>query len=273
MVAVSPGKIDLLRESLGERRGEVQFADMGRIGRNPTRLISVWRDFVAANLDAERIHGIGEPAWAGRGHDELTECSHHEALLNRAFEGGPPFRLMCPYDTSGLDPAVLGHALRSHPWIVDATGTRTSASYLEPELMPDPLADPLAEPPPDAERLPFGEAADLAVTREFVRSRAAAAGLAPMRVTDIVFALNELATNSLCHGGGTGTVFSWRRPGAAIFEIRDPGRIPDAMLGRMRPDPFQESGRGLWLVNELCDLVQVRSGAGGTRIRLWALTE
>ena len=30
-----------------------------------------------------------------------------------------------------------------------------------------------------------------------------------------------------------------------------------------------ESGRGLLMVNHLCDLVQVRTGPSGTAIRLW----
>jgi anti-sigma regulatory factor (Ser/Thr protein kinase) len=273
MVAVGPRKVELLRDELGDTASAVEFADVGRIGRNPTRLISIWRDFAASNMGADRIHGIGEPAWAGREPDELTECSHHEALLNRAFEGGPPFRLMCPYDTSGLDGGVLEHALRNHPWIVDATGTRASASYLDPERMPDPLADPLADPPPEAERVVLSAGADLPRARAFVREQAAGAELAPERITDVVFALNELATNSLVHGGGWGTVYSWRRPGAVVFEVRDRGRIPDAMLGRARPDAAQAAGRGLWLVNELCDLVQVRSGDEGSRVRLWLTTE
>jgi hypothetical protein len=34
------------------------------------------------------------------------------------------------------------------------------------------------------------------------------------------------------------------------------------------PEPGELDGRGLWLANQLCDLVQIRSGAGGTRVRL-----
>jgi hypothetical protein len=38
------------------------------------------------------------------------------------------------------------------------------------------------------------------------------------------------------------------------------------------PDPDPESGRGLWLVNQLCDLVQIRSGPSGTTIRVHMAT-
>ena len=35
-----------------------------------------------------------------------------------------------------------------------------------------------------------------------------------------------------------------------------------------QPGPERLSGRGLWLVNQLCDLVQVRSGEHGTTVRV-----
>jgi anti-sigma regulatory factor (Ser/Thr protein kinase) len=95
----------------------------------------------------------------------------------------------------------------------------------------------------------------------------------PARVADAVFAVNEVVTNSLCHGGGAGLLYAWEVPGAAVFEIRDEGRIADPMIGRARPDNLQPSGRGLWMVNELCDLVQMRSGEWGSSVRIWVTAE
>jgi anti-sigma regulatory factor (Ser/Thr protein kinase) len=40
------------------------------------------------------------------------------------------------------------------------------------------------------------------------------------------------------------------------------------MADRIRPDQLAWGGRGLWLANQLCDLVQIRSGARGTVVRL-----
>jgi anti-sigma regulatory factor (Ser/Thr protein kinase) len=34
------------------------------------------------------------------------------------------------------------------------------------------------------------------------------------------------------------------------------------------PPLSDEGGRGLWLANQLCDLVQIRSGENGTVVRL-----
>ena len=50
--------------------------------------------------------------------------------------------------------------------------------------------------------------------------------------------------------------------------MRDDGRIEDPLVGRERPRPDQANGRGLWIANQLCDLVQVRSGHDGTEVRL-----
>ena len=53
-----------------------------------------------------------------------------------------------------------------------------------------------------------------------------------------------------------------------ICEIEDSGRLDKPLAGRERPLTDRESGFGLWLVNQLCDLVQVRTFEKGTVIRL-----
>lgn len=60
----------------------------------------------------------------------------------------------------------------------------------------------------------------------------------------------------------------WLEPGALVFEARDDGCIGEPLVGRVRPTPTQDGGRGLWMANQLCDLVQVRSGSSGTSMRL-----
>jgi hypothetical protein len=53
-----------------------------------------------------------------------------------------------------------------------------------------------------------------------------------------------------------------------ICEISDAGSIADPLVGRENPPVDRLGGRGLWMANQLCDLVQVRSGAFGTVVRL-----
>ena len=52
---------------------------------------------------------------------------------------------------------------------------------------------------------------------------------------------------------------------------RHPPGEPERPASRddaVRPRVEQPSGRGLWLVNQLCDLVSVRSAADGTTVRV-----
>ena len=79
-----------------------------------------------------------------------------------------------------------------------------------------------------------------------------------------------MATNSVLHGGGRGTLRVWREAEMLVLEVRDAGQIPEPLVGRRRPEPGQIWGQGLWLANQICELVQVRSSAAGTVVRLHA---
>ena len=80
--------------------------------------------------------------------------------------------------------------------------------------------------------------------------------------------LSELANNSLRHGGGRGRVRIWTQAGSLVCEVTDRGRIARALADRERPPAGVEGARGLWLVNQLCDLLQLRATAQGTVARL-----
>src|SRR5262249_25008135 len=99
LVAVHRAKTVLLREALGGDAPRVHFIDMQLIGRNPARMIPVWRELLQTHArDRRPVRAIGEAVWAGRSQAELTECRRHESLLNLAFDGGHPWSLLCPYD-------------------------------------------------------------------------------------------------------------------------------------------------------------------------------
>jgi anti-sigma regulatory factor (Ser/Thr protein kinase) len=271
LVVVDSSKISALRAELGHEAERVSFADMAEVGRNPARIIPVWRRFVDENPAPGRpVRGIGEPIWSGRSPAELVECQAHETLLNLAFADGPGWSLLCPYDIGALPPEVVDEAMRSHPFYVSDGRALPSDRYLHQHPSPSRLDHPLPSRPHDAAELSFSfEPAALRSVRAAVRRYGASAGLGAAAIEGLVVAANEVATNSLCHGGGAGTLRLWSQDGVVVCEITDAGRITGpSLLGRTVPDLRQEGGRGLWLANQLCDLVQIRSSAAGTTIRL-----
>jgi hypothetical protein len=60
----------------------------------------------------------------------------------------------------------------------------------------------------------------------------------------------------------------WRADDVLVCEVRDAGRIADPLIGRRRPAGDWRDGRGMWLVNQACDLVQVRSLPAGNVVRV-----
>ena len=104
--------------------------------------------------------------------------------------------------------------------------------------------------------------------RRMVAEAAVAAGMAEDRVIDFVLAASEVGTNTVAHGGGRGTALLWREPDALTLEVHDPGRFSRLPIPEARPAPTQERGRGLWIVDQLCDAVRIRSGTEGTSVRL-----
>jgi anti-sigma regulatory factor (Ser/Thr protein kinase) len=126
-------------------------------------------------------------------------------------------------------------------------------------------AFPLA--PLKAGRLEFG-LDDLHDIRSLVAAAADGGGHTPARASDLVVAASELAANSILYGGGRGLATVWSEDGAVFVEVADAGTITDPKVGRRRPDPTAESGRGLYIANQLCDEVAIDSSQTGTRIRL-----
>jgi anti-sigma regulatory factor (Ser/Thr protein kinase) len=261
LVAVDVEKIAGLRGALGDAARHVEFVVMTEAGRNPGRVISLWRDFVGRS-GGRPCAGIGEPIWSTRSDDELVECQQHEQLLNHAFPATTPFHLRCPYDVDTLGAAVVDEAIRSHPHLAGSDSNPGHVALDRRSL----LRSPLDRPPAGGLSVPLDVGA-LRTVRHEVADQATVAGFSAVRRDDIALVASELATNALRHGGEPRTLRSWSGPAHLVVEVCDGGRLEDPLVGRRRPELESSGGRGLWLVHELADLVQVRSDAAGTRVR------
>jgi anti-anti-sigma factor len=109
---------------------------------------------------------------------------------------------------------------------------------------------------------------ELSDVRDFVRQQAVRAGLPDSRATDLVIAASEVAANTLQHTDGDGEVRVWAQPGEVICEFRDTGTIADPHVGLTRPPDEVSGGLGLWVARQVCDAVNIETGAAGTTVRL-----
>jgi anti-sigma regulatory factor (Ser/Thr protein kinase) len=273
LAVVDAHKIRLLRSALGDRADQVEFADMAVVGHNPGRILDAWYRFAADHVTGSNggARGIGEPVYPTRTAAELVECHLHETLLNLAFPPQPAWTLLCPYDTSALAPAVVAEARRNHPFLRRGTDRQVSGDYEAEGALPEPwqLRDPLPEPPRGIvlRELEINHA-DLTAVRRLAQAHAVEAGASTARAGDLALAVSELATNTLRHGGGRGVLRMWLDRATMVCEVGDRGHITDPLVGRRRPGSKQLEGRGLWLVNQLCDLTQIRTSPDGTVVRI-----
>jgi anti-sigma regulatory factor (Ser/Thr protein kinase) len=162
---------------------------------------------------------------------------------------------------------VIHEAARSHPFVVEEGIRRPSPSYRGLPAIESPFADPLPAPPASVQERAFGSDT-LGLVRRLVATRGAEAGLNEMRRRDLVLAVNEIATNSVRHAGGSGTLRIWMGTRWLVSEVEDHGRIEDPLAGREPPSPEQLDGRGLWIANQICDLVPVRTFPQGSLVRM-----
>jgi anti-sigma regulatory factor (Ser/Thr protein kinase) len=268
LVVVDRAKARALRAELERDGGRVWFADMEAVGRNPACIIPAWTRFARDHAADGPMRGVGEPVWPERTEAELLECVVHEHLLNLAFDPGTDLWLRCPYDAHRLPPDVLHGVLDTHAAVVR---DRVSMSVeLDPERARRALAMPLPEPRGPTTSHRFADEPGVVHLRELVGCHARDAGLDDDAVADFVLSVHEIATNSLRHGGGAGTARLWHDGPWLVCEIRDAGVVVDPLVGRRAPSADGLGGRGIWIANHLGDLVQLRSCANGTTVRVHA---
>jgi anti-sigma regulatory factor (Ser/Thr protein kinase) len=128
----------------------------------------------------------------------------------------------------------------------------------------------LSTPPDDAEVLRYR--ANLAEVRKFTTAQALQAGLSPGRANDLVIAVAELAANTWAHTSGPGTLTIWVTDNEIICQVQDEGQITDLQAGMVQPAPDAPGGgRGLWVVSQVCDQVEISTGQAGTTVRVHVL--
>ncbi|MHA6757374.1 anti-sigma factor RsbA family regulatory protein [Streptacidiphilus sp. PAMC 29251] len=268
LVAVPGTQLTALRNWLGEEAEAVDFADMTVLGRNPGRILASLLGF-ADQHRGRPVRIVGEQTWPGRSPAETLEAVRHEALINTAFARRHA-TILCPFSVSGVPAGVVADARRTHPTLIHNGRDQTSDAYVDPAEVCTDCDQPLS-PPPASGVLTVNYSTDqLASVREQATSWATDATLDRTRAGDLVLAISEAAANSLAHGGGHGTLRLWATAsGTVIAEISDTGHLIDPLAGRSRPTlASANGGRGLWMIHQLCDLVETRATPAGLTLRL-----
>jgi anti-sigma regulatory factor (Ser/Thr protein kinase) len=108
----------------------------------------------------------------------------------------------------------------------------------------------------------------LYVLRSAVQAQLGRFGLSEDRASEVVLVVHELAANAIAHGAGRGRLRIWDGTSMLSCEIVDSGPAdPGAARGSSEVmDPWPtEDGHGLWLVRQVADQLDLRSGPRGTR--------
>jgi anti-sigma regulatory factor (Ser/Thr protein kinase) len=110
--------------------------------------------------------------------------------------------------------------------------------------------------------------------RNAVAAHGAALGLSAPRVADLVLLAHELASNAVRHAGATPAaparlrLWATAEPPAVICEVTDdgPGLVDPDQAGTEPVAVTAGDGRGLWIVRQVADTLEIAAGPAGTRI-------
>ncbi len=258
-----------LRELLGAAAERVRFEATEPLGPNPARLIPFWtRRLGECAAEGRRLCAACEALPPGSEAARNAEFDVHESLVNVAFGAGPGWTLLCPYDVSAHGTDTIEQVRASHPFVTEQGQSAPSTTFRAAA----PFEGELPPAPPERLELEFSTP-ELGLLRTLAADHARHAGMGG-RASDLALAVTEIATNSIRHGGGHGTLRIWHEDGSLTCEIHDAGHLHDPLVGRVKPygEPRAFGGAGVWLANHLCDLVQLRSGSRGTTVRLQLLS-
>jgi anti-sigma regulatory factor (Ser/Thr protein kinase) len=148
------------------------------------------------------------------------------------------------------------------------TARRVPAGEEALTRQPDPRPDGDAALPARDDPMAYSYTTDLAAIRAVVHRYALQAGLTEARAIDLTLAVSEVAANTVKHAKSPGSLKIWYDTKEIVCQIHDEGIITDPLAGRRQPSLEAQGGHGLWIVNQVCDQVEVQSDETGTTIRL-----
>ena len=277
-INTSPRMTSLLQRALGPQATRVEFAPAQRSHDSPAQTLLDYRDRSTAAPGHTRV--LSETFATPRARDQAGEWTRYEALLNLALATSCAW-ILCPYDSRHLPDHLLHSARLTHPYLSHSNGDGvvngasngampSNPAYTDPHLVSASCdSAPWTPHPLGAADFPFHRADQLARLRLFAAHHARAIGISPEQVNALLVSVVEAATNTLCHGAGRGTCRIWNTSTELLCDITDPtGALDPTVAGYLPPLPNRPDGRGLWIIRQLCDAVEIHTASQGTTIRL-----
>lgn len=256
-VASTAAHLDLLRGALGPEAADVRFFVDDDWYVRPAMTVHGWhRELRRRPTGSGSVaRFVGEVKF-GDDPSGRRSWTRYESALNEAFATAPVW-IVCPYDVRRLPRDVVEDASRTHPTVWEG-GRAPSAGFEPPEEFlrsTEELPIAVAGSPALSMSVGTTPASCRAALREIV-----GASVSGARIDDLVLAVGELLTNTVVHGGATGTLDVWIRPGEVVAEVRDHGGgIIEPVAGYRPPNPGDLGGWGLWIVRQLADAVTIDS--------------
>lgn len=273
LMVVGPGTERVVRAELGVLAERLEWAVASGFYQRLGFTFDEFRRYLAAQHRAgRRVHVIAEPDVVSEDGpvDRTAAYLSYESMCNVAYaDYGCP--VTCLWDSRRHAPPTIENVRSVHNHEVTVNGHAPNAGFVTTD---DYLAgrNDVRLPAP-----PVTTALDLTLTHLGALSDVRAAVTAWARVesfdesaaSDVVLAVDEVATNGLVHGEAPVRLRAWRRARTLFVQVDDAGGRslpPDA--GYRPPPVGVPGGRGMWLARQLADVVTVHTGGGVTSVRL-----
>lgn len=282
-VNVSADSVDALKSVLGADAGRVRWSDSHSWHPHPARRLRAIQDLVDAEPGGPSapLRFVGECAFPDGPPELVAEWERFDAVLNEVLRDAA-VTMVCAYDVRTVPDEVLDRMQCSHPFL-GLEPHRRSSSYLGPGQCLADRRRALAVPPDCAQRVEgrvspaearamvramFSGVArgEVPTTGECVDARARRS---PSTIADdMAIAATEIVTNAWQCGAARVDVTCWHADGEYSVQVDDDGPgFEDPYAGYRRPPASAVAGRGLWIVRQLADLVEVVPCDPGTTVR------
>lgn len=258
-----------LRRALGpERASKVTFVDSIDWYDVQMQALSRLSQFLAAQPSNTRIRILGEPLINCCSRENAKRWLTMENATNAAWRNAP-ISMLCTHDMT--ETGSWERALEcAHPVLLVDGKPTPNPDFVGPDEYYERQFSHPEVPKTGVHEFPFN-IHTLPAVRHHLEAYAIASGMVDDAVFALVMSVTEACSNALEHGGGRGVVRMWRCNNEVVCDVVSFGEAIEQPLaqGFIAPNVVQERGRGIYLMRQLCDWVDIFTPGKGAVVRLY----